>query len=75
MTSDDEREGEVRGLRAETRGLRDENAALRLEVQYGKEALALVQRLRDRVVSNVDEIDDLIVLIRQQMAEMGETGA
>lgn len=64
--TDDEREGELRGLQ-------NENAALRREVQYGKEALALVKGLRDRVTRNVDDIDNLIELIRQQMAEMGET--
>jgi hypothetical protein len=49
------------------------DAALRREVQYGKEALALVKGLRDRVTRNVDDIDALIELIRHQMAEMGET--
>ncbi len=68
MTTDDERKGKAGDAR-------NENAALRREVQYGKEALTRVKGLRDGIMRSVDDIDDLIELIRQRMAETGETDA
>lgn len=55
---------------AEVSDLKNEVAGLRREVQYGKEALELVQELRDRTVRNVDDIERLVDLIRQQMGDM-----
>jgi hypothetical protein len=60
---------------SEVSDLKDEVAGLRREVQYGREALLLVQDLRERTVKNVDDIERLVDLIRQQMGDMPDADA